>query len=74
MFELLRRLRVVCKGAADVGEHLGGCQRVRPHPGVVEQFLQRLALMIVCHRRTQGPPEPLMAPILMHILSSNTDK
>jgi hypothetical protein len=30
--------------------------------------------MIVCHRRTQGPPEPLMAPILMHILSSNTDK
>jgi hypothetical protein len=58
MVELLRRRGLVSKGAADVGEHLGRWQRVRPPRGIVEQLLQRLALMIVPHRGAPGPPEP----------------
>ena len=59
MSELLWRRGLVSKGAADVGEHLSGRQRVGPYRGVVEQLLQRLALMIVRHRRAQSAPEPL---------------
>ena len=58
LFELLRRRGLVSKGAADVGQHRGGRQRLRPHGCVGEHLLQRLALMIVRDRGAQGAPEP----------------
>ena len=75
IFELRRRRRLglVSKGAADVGEHLGGRQRVGPYRGVTEQLLQRLALMIVRHSRAQSAPESL-DPIGLRVVRGRVDQ
>ena len=73
MFEFLWRRALIGKRAADVGQHLGGRQRVRPYTRVVEQLLQRLAPMIVGHCRAQGAPKPL-DPIGLWVVRGRVDQ
>src|SRR6266498_3611276 len=55
------RLLVGCERAADLRQHLGRRDRLRPPVGVGCQVLEALTLVGVGDRAAQGPPQPLDA-------------
>jgi putative flavoprotein involved in K+ transport len=61
------------EGAADLGQHLGWGDGVRPAVGVVQQLSQGLALVGVGDTAAQGPPQPL-DPVSVRVIGRGVDQ
>jgi hypothetical protein len=61
------------EGAADLGQHLGWGDGVRPAVGVVQQLSQGLALVGVGDTAAQGPPQPL-DPVSVRVVGRGVDQ